>query len=164
MMADDAQEAFPFAARDAALLPHKVYLALWYRIVGFLFAVLFFGAASVFAFALVSRNAPLPTWILGCPFLGLGAFFMLVAVKLWRPAVILSPDRIQVATLLGSRTLGRSEIAGMTPVRLNRGGEVFALVPKDKKVRRVAVPALVRQDPLAAGWLAGLPEVSWRRR
>lgn len=88
---------------------------------------------------------------------------VLGTVRAWRPVAVLFPDRIRVTTLLGSRTLGRSEIVGVTANRSTRGGDVFALVPRDNTVSFLPVPAAVREDALGVAWLAGAPEVNWPR-
>jgi MFS family permease len=106
------------------------------------------GRSSIFTLVLVLGIAALPT---------LEGVIFLRGVS--RVSVILSADSIEARTLLVSRTLRLSDIAGKRKV-LGRNGLTTYLVPApNRHQRRIAIPDDLYFDEAFEKWLASLPDL-----
>ena len=148
---------FPATAPNAASLPYSVRLRGWtlaWTAIGSSVLV----AAPVF---LVFENG-LPS----SPFrMVLEAVLVLVAIfgasRLWRlkgPELQLFADRLERPGLVSTRVLYRSDIAGVSRTISTRSGSYFNIVPQPGQGDVIQLTGSLRDDPVFAEWLRGLPD------
>lgn len=134
-----------------------------YRVVGWMFIAIGLVAASFLASTvLINGNGRSPIFTLVLV-LGIGALPILEGViflrGVSRVSVTLSADSIEARTLLASRTLRLSDIAGKRKV-LGRNGLTTYLVPApNRHQRRMALPDDLHFDEAFEKWLASLPNL-----
>jgi hypothetical protein len=152
-----AAEGFPAVAADAHELPYALKAPLWEPILAFgLFGVggLALAATTILNPGFRAFPWPLPTDLL-CVL-----FWAVCALRVWRlstPYLILYPDHFEKREIQGWRRIMRSDIAGIGTVHSGRNGRWFLLYRKDGSP--VRLPGRVRDDAVAARWLAGAPDL-----
>jgi hypothetical protein len=106
------------------------------------------GRSSIFTLVLVLGIAALPT---------LEGLIFLRGVS--RVSVTLSADSIEARTLLVSRTLRLSDIAGKRKVPGRNGLTTYLVPAPNRHQRRIALPDDLYFDEAFEKWLASLPDL-----
>jgi hypothetical protein len=156
---DSSAAGLPLFAPNASALPHELKSR---RMQGPWVATLL--ALGLFPFALVLSLAHHPGGPAVTPgFLVVAApivvlFVIVAGLGARRPVYVLYPDRIEVRTLFGRRTLARADIAGVSQVRRNRYSSYFSIVARPERGDGVRLDGRLREDPALAAWLEGAPD------
>jgi MFS family permease len=134
-----------------------------YRIVSWMFIAIGFVAASFLASTVLlngnGRNLIFTLVLV----LGIGALPILEGLiflrGVSRVSVTLSADSIEARTLLASRTLRLTDIAGKRKA-LGRNGLTTYIIPsRNRHKRRIALPDDLQFDEPFEKWLASLPDL-----
>jgi MFS family permease len=134
-----------------------------YRVVGWMFIAIGLVAASFLASTiLINGNGRSAIFTL-VVVLGIGALPILEGViflrGVSRVSVTLSADSIEARTLLASRTLRLSDIAGKRKVLGRNGLSTYIVPDPNRHQRRIALPDDLHFDEAFEKWLASLPDL-----
>ena len=148
---------FPATAPKAASFPYSVRLSGWtlaWTAIG--------SGLLVAAPLLLVLSGALPSG----PFrIAIEAVLAIVAMfgaaRLWRlkdPELQLFADRLERPGLVSTRVLYRSDIAGVSRTISTRSGSYFNIVPQPGQGDPIPLNGSLRDDPVFADWLRGLPD------
>ena len=150
---------FPPRASNAASLPYAVRLQGW-SLAG---TVIVHGLLVAAPLVVILSEG-----LASDPFrLAIQAVLVLVgvyaALRLWRlkdPELQLFTDRLERPGLTSTRVLYRSDIAGVSRTISTRSGSYFNIVPQPGQGDPIQLTGSLRDDPVFAEWLSGLPDPS----
>ena len=149
--------SFPAIASNFSALPYPVRPRGWPLYGSIAVSIIFVVFAVVMVSVVFLPSSDVSTqWTTGLVGAAFAAIFGYRLWNLYKPDVVLYPDRIEKRNLLGRwRSLSRSQIKGVGRTIYSRSGSYFEISPLSPNESAIRLPASARKDPVVAEWLRG---------